>query len=88
MAFDPKEMLAAQRAKILWCVHVLGPDEVHAMPDYETAAKNAEDLIACLFTEHTAKLDVLCLPIVTMWPHSAKAHAEDLKREAWKPASR
>lgn len=87
MSFDPKEMLAAQRAKILWCTHVLGPDDVHAMPDYETAAKNVEGLIAALFTERSAKLDVLCLPIVAPWPHSPEAHREDLKRKAWATVS-
>jgi hypothetical protein len=81
MSFDPKEMLAAQRAKLLWCVHVLGPDDLHAMPSYEAAEKNVEELIAALFTERTAKLDVLCLPIVAHWPYGAKSHAEALARE-------
>jgi hypothetical protein len=87
MGFDPKDMLAAQRAKILWCVHVLGPDDMHAMPSYDVAAKNVNELITALFTERTATLDVLCLPVVAVWPYSSEAHREDLKRRAWAPAA-
>jgi hypothetical protein len=79
MSFDPKEMIAAQRAKLLWCVHVLGPDDLYAAPSYEAAEKHVEELTAALFTERTAKLDVLCLPIVAMWPYSPETHAADLK---------
>lgn len=85
MSFDPKDMLTGQRAKVRWCVHVLGPDEVHAMPSYDVAAKNVDDLIVALFTERTAALDVLCLPVVAVWPHSDASHREDLKRRAWEP---
>lgn len=62
MSFDPKELLAAQRAKVIWCVHVLGPDELHAMPSYEAAERHVEELVAALFTKRMADLDVLCLP--------------------------
>ena len=80
-AFDPKEMLAAQRAKVLWCVHVLGPDDLLAMPSYDAAERHAAELIAALYTERTAKLDVLCLPIVATWPGSAETHRMALKEE-------
>ena len=79
MGFDTKDMLAAQRDKILWCVRVLGPDELHAMPSYDVAEQNVAELVAVLFTERTAALDVLCLPVVAAWPYSPKAHREDLK---------
>lgn len=80
--FDPKEMLTAQRAKMLWCVHVLGPDELHAMPSYEAAEKNVEELIAYLFTERASKLNVLCLPVVATWPYSAEEHRKALEQDA------
>lgn len=81
----PKEILEAQRAKILWCVHVLGPDELHAMPNYEVAEQHAAKLIEAIYNERTAALDVLCLPIVAPWPHSAKTHAKAL--ESYDPLS-
>jgi hypothetical protein len=87
MSFDPTDMLAAQRAKVRWCVRVLGPDEVHAMPSHDVAEKNVADLVAALFNERTASLDVLCLPVVAVWPWGEAAHREDLKRRAWEPAA-
>jgi hypothetical protein len=82
-----QEEIDKQRAKVLWCTHVLGPDEVHAMPDYATAEQNVAELAMALYTPRTAALDVLCLPIVAVWPHSERAHREDLKRKSWLPSS-
>ncbi len=79
-----QEAIDKHRAKVLWCVHVLGPDDLHAMPDYATAEKNVADLIAALMPK-SAELDVLCLPIVAVWPWSKEAHREGLKRKAWEP---
>jgi hypothetical protein len=82
------EVIEKQRAMVLWCTHVLGPDEVHAMPSYAVAEKNVTELVAALYTPRTTAVhDILCLPIVAPWPHSAGAHSEDLKRQAWLPSS-
>lgn len=86
LTVEQQDILTKHRAKVLWCVHVLGPDELHAMPDYATAEKNVADLIAALYTPRTAGLDVLCLPIVAPWPWTAEAHREELKKRAWEPA--
>lgn len=74
-----QRMLVAQRSKVRWCVHILGLDEVHAMPSYEAAEKNAADLVAALYNARTESLGVLCLPIVAPWPWSSDSHAQALQ---------
>lgn len=72
-----EERLTRQRAKILWCVHILGPDELIAKESYEAAEKHATELSDYLhgtMPDH----DVLCLPIVAMWPHGEDAHRAEL----------
>lgn len=61
----------------LWCVHVQGPDDLYAAPSKEAAERAA--------VEYQHKWDVQGVtdPKVTFavvkWPHSAEAHAKDLK---------
>lgn len=70
--------LAEQSAKILWCVHVIGPDDLHAAPDFEAAVRMAAELSGAL-APHLST-DISCLPVVAVWPWSAKAHAESLAK--------
>jgi len=62
-----------------WCVHIIGPDDIHAAPDFETAwawAEAANKVIA----PHADERDVLWRCTVAIWPGDATSHAEDLKR--------
>ncbi|PCJ95920.1 MAG: hypothetical protein COA52_02425 [Hyphomicrobiales bacterium] len=64
-----------------WCVHILGPDEVHAMPTYEEAVKESDKLngyLAERLTNHAHIEDILCFAHAAPWPHSDESHAEDL----------
>lgn len=69
-----EEKLSRQRAKILWCVHILGPDEMVAKESYEAAEKHARELTDALYESTPLTGDILCLPIVAVWPWSADAH--------------
>lgn len=80
MTGEVQAALTRDRAKILWCVHVLGPDELHAMPSYDAAEQNVRDLIATLYTPKMIALDVMCLPIVAPWPYSADAHRAEVAK--------
>ncbi|RFA24273.1 hypothetical protein CAI21_22330 [Alkalilimnicola ehrlichii] len=63
------------RTPELWCVHVLGPDDVHAAPSKAHAEKAAE-----MFNERfgpvAERTGVMVKAVVAPWPHSPEAHAE------------
>jgi hypothetical protein len=67
----------------LWCVHIIGPDDMIACPskaaaETEAAALNA--MIAKQATLHADKNWPVCSAEVMLWPFSAKAHADDLAK--------
>lgn len=60
----------------LWCVHVIGPDDVHPAPDFGTAWSWA----AAANRAFAGKSgDVLLRFTVALWPFDADGHAEGLK---------
>lgn len=80
------EWLKAQRANILWCMHVIGPDDLHAARDYDDAARMVAELLAALAAD--GRSDVTCLPTVAVWPWGAEAHSRALaKTNAAPPAA-
>lgn len=68
---NPKESSADNR---LWCLHHIGPDEVHPAPDFATAQGWA-DYANQAFAAHA---DISRI-VVAVWPWSAEGHAEGLK---------
>lgn len=72
-----EERLAKYRAKILWCVHILGPDELIAKASYEDAEKHAREL-SDFMHETMPDTGVMCLPIVAVWPWTAEGHRQAL----------
>lgn len=63
----------------LWCMHILGPDDVHAAPSRAHAEKAAAALNALHAareeqSEHDPKVEAVVAP----WPHSAESHAESV----------
>ncbi len=63
----------------LWCMHILGPDDVHAAPSKAHAEKAAAALNAFHAareeqSEHDPKVEAVVAP----WPHSAESHAESV----------
>lgn len=77
-----EERLSAQRAKLRWCVHMLGPDELIPMASFEAAEKYADDMNNALHGRGEPMPDVLCLAQVVPCLWSREQHAEQLaKRE-------
>lgn len=75
---EPSEADPAS-GKVLWCVNVIGPDDVHAAPDFKTAWRWAEAANADLAPRADA-LNVMWRCTVAVWPWDCASHAEDLKR--------
>ena len=63
-----------------WCLHDIGPDEVHAAPDFETAQKWANWANA-RFNKHAEFTRF----VVSPWSWTAERHAETLAKsiEEW-----
>lgn len=73
----------------LWCVHVLGPDSLIAMPDLETADRRAVEWNS-MFGKIAAErghnpFDPKCSAVVEKWTGSAKTHAEEIERHGGNP---
>ena len=65
----------------LWCVHVLGPDDIYAAPCHGAAVVHARELNkAVIGRVKDRENDVLCFSYAAPWPHSKEGHAEDLKK--------
>ena len=73
-----------QQTTELWCMHIIGPDEVIAYPDKESAEREAALLNAALRRHNDERLaDDNCpmlYAVAEAWPWDAKSHAEDLAR--------
>lgn len=71
-----------QRPADLWCVHVLGPDDVLACKDREAAVRNAMHLNLSTYPLHIEHANDRHMPVAwavpAIWPHSPESHAEDL----------
>lgn len=73
------ERIEANANLTLWCVHVLGSDDVIASPSHDAAVVHAHELNKVVFSRVTTANDILCFAYAAPWPHSRDAHAEDLK---------
>lgn len=74
------EKIEANADICLWCVHVLGIDDVHAAPNHNAAVVHARELNKAIFSRVSSNLnDVFCFSYAAPWPHSKESHAESLK---------
>lgn len=73
----------------LWCVNILGPDDVLAMPDWWAALEEANALnrYFARLDETRHESDPIMRAVVVPWPHSAESHAEDLVKQAERKAA-
>lgn len=72
------EKIEANADMVLWCVHVLGPDDVLAAPCHEAAVIQAREYNKAIH-RNTTKQDVLCFAYAAPWPYSKEQHAEAVK---------
>lgn len=70
------EKIEANADLTLWCVHILGPDDVLAAPCHEAAVVHARELNKAAHGRANAPADVLCFAYAAPWPHRPEAHAE------------
>ena len=66
----------------LWCVHLIGPDDVIAYPDQQSAEREATLINEALERRAVAHKGNANWPtpraVAKIWPWSAEAHAADL----------
>lgn len=76
--------MTKEETTALWCVHIIGPDDVIAYPNRAAAEREARlinDAMAKHMASRAADPNWPALRAeVTAWPHSAAAHAADLAR--------
>lgn len=68
---------AGPLAATLWCVHVSGPDEVHAQPSREEAEATAKVWNSYFKRQGWDEMSAAAEP----WPWSPKSHAADLAKQ-------
>lgn len=73
------EKIEANANLTLWCVHVLGHDDVMAAPSHDAAVVHARDMNKAVFGRLGTPNDVLCFAYAAPWPHSKESHADDLR---------
>lgn len=79
-ALNPNRKSEANANLTLWCVHVLGPDDVIAAPTHAAAAQHAKELNTTLHDNHANPPgDVLCFAYAAPWPHTPETHSHDLE---------
>lgn len=66
----------------LWCLHILGPDDVYPAPDRATAQLWAAQWTVWHHRRNPMPraYDPVVSWIVAPWPHDAASHAEGLAR--------
>ncbi len=74
-----EERMEANANLILWCIHVLGPDDVIAAPSHAAAVEGAEKLNKALWSRENSPDDILCFSFADVWPWSDEQHSEDVK---------
>ena len=65
-----------------WCVHVLGPDDVHAATSYQAAVESARQMNSALWAFPGAVDDVLCFAVAAPWPGDEASFTADLAAQA------
>lgn len=86
---SPDARDAPAEPPVLWCVHVIGPDDLYAFPTLAAAQENAKALTAFMERQPKSIHDPICIPVVTVWPHSPESHAADLRENIFtKPSSK
>jgi hypothetical protein len=72
------EKIEANANLVLWCVHVLGPDDVMAAPSHDAAATHARELNKAVHSGVSAGNDVLTFAYAAPWPYSPEDHAKSV----------
>ena len=71
----PAHAAGEERAATLWCLHIVGPDDVHPAPSREHAQR-AADLFNAAFADKRDLMHAVASP----WPHTPASHAKSVDR--------
>ena len=74
------DKIEANANLVLWCVHVLGPDDVMAAPSHDAAVVRAHEINKATFGRRGPD-DVLCFAYAAPWPYGAEEHAADIDKQ-------
>ena len=74
------QRIEANADLVLWCVHVLGPDDLIASPNHDAAVVHARQLNQALHGRISTPNNVLCFAYPAPWPHSKASHEAELKQ--------
>ena len=70
----------------LWCIHMIGMDDVIAQDSLASARRYAHTINASMLDREAVKplhpFDPNVWATPALWPHDAASHADDLKRQA------
>ena len=76
--------MTTERKPELWCVNIIGPDDVIAVADYVEAAHVAQTFNTWRVADITKRgfddLEPNMWAAPVLWPHDAPSHAADLAR--------
>lgn len=64
----------------LWAVHVVGPNDLIAMPSHEVAVSEAAAMNVAFAMLPKGEYAPQVRAVVEPWPYSAAAHADELHR--------
>jgi hypothetical protein len=76
---DLTERLSAASAGFLWCVHVVGPDEVHPVRSYAEAVTQAAKVNASTI-ETSEETGVAVVAVPAVWPHDSVSHRAEIAK--------
>lgn len=65
----------------LWCIHMLGADDLHPKRSREEALDEANALNILLSQRKRKHVDPFVVAIVVEWPGTPEAHAATLAKE-------
>ena len=69
----------------LWCVHVIGSDDVFAMPSLGAARQAAHKFnTSVVDAGDPRKFDPNVWACPALWPHTSEAHTEDMRSNGGK----
>ena len=76
------QRIEANANLILWCVHILGMDDVHATTSHLEAVLQAQEHNNGFFSRPDLKADdILSFAYAAPWPHSKTSHADALAKQ-------
>ena len=82
-----EEKIEANANRLLWCVHIAGPDDLYAEPTHASAVAKADEHNRMVWSRPNAPEDVCCFAYADVWPWEPAAHEDAMKKQDAEEAS-